>query len=373
MRSGRGGDMLRELTKTGVANGIYWTGIDRLIGVRSGVNEMPLIISYHRVVENYRDSASRSIPPMLISARTFEKHLDWIGRNYEFASLDEIGRHLEGKRAGRKPLAAITFDDGYSDVYWNGLPILARKGIPSAVFVVTDLVGTAQLHVHDELYLLLSGILKRWSSLRLEMRKRMQALGIYTPSSKKLLHYLNDPFKATRVCLESMDREHISTLLGILREHVELPDDKLYEFHSLSWEMLSEMSRQGVTVGSHTKSHVLLANEAWDRQLDEIKGSREVLERNLGVGIRHFAYPDGCFDTSAVRGVAAAGFRHAYTTCLHRYSPQPMLTIPRRVLWENSSLDSFGRFSPAILSCQINGIFDPASKCQQEHWESPEA
>src|SRR5690606_34436875 len=89
---------------------------------------------------------------------------DWIGQRYQFVSLDDMATHLkERQRAGNKnrdkPIALITFDDGYQDVYLNALPILKRKGIPAGVFVVTDLVGTNRLLLHDELYLLLSGII----------------------------------------------------------------------------------------------------------------------------------------------------------------------------------------------------------------------
>src|SRR5690606_23417777 len=153
-----------------------------------------------------------------------------------------------------------------------------------------------------------------------------------------------------------------------LRTLVYVPEDSLCEFHALDWDMLREMLPHGVTIGSHTRSHALLANEDGDSLLREIRGSRAILERELGVTIEHLAYPDGRFNERGVDEVVASGYRCAYTTCTHRDDRNPLLTIPRRLLWENSSMDVFGRFSPAILSCQVHGIFDSAARCQQEHW-----
>src|SRR5690606_8233810 len=142
---------------------------------------------------------------------------------------------------------------------------------------------------------------------------------------------------------------------------------------ALDWPMLRKMLPNGITIGSHTRSHALLANEPWEKVVEEVKGSRQVLEAGLGVDIRHFAYPDGRFDAKAIRARSEAGFRSAFTTCNHVDRELPLLTIPRKLLWEHSSMNGFGRFSPSIMSCQVNGIFDPAARCRQQHWQGMEA
>jgi hypothetical protein len=48
------------------------------------------------------------------------------------------------------------------------------------------------------------------------------------------------------------------------------------------------------------------------------------------------------------------------------------LTIPRRFLWENSCLDSRGRFSPSVMSCLTCGVYDLAvSSCRRRHGAEP--
>lgn len=368
--------MLREVAKAGLAAGLHWTGLDRVLGARRGLRQQPLVLGYHRVVADFRAALPNSIAPMLVSSGTLERHLDWLGRRYDFASVDELADVLEGKRTSRRPLAVVTFDDGYADNYHHAFPLLKRKGIPAAVFVVTDLLGGTRLQAHDELYLLLCGALaETGSSGRNHLCAFLRRFGLPPPLCARLCRITqqeSDKFKVTKAYLENLPLERIMALLGYLRNWVYIPEDRLQEFHSLDWRMLREMQGKGITIGSHTRSHALLANEPWEKVVEEVKGSRRVLEEGLGVAVRHFAYPDGRFDAKAIRALGEAGFRCAFTTCNHVDAGQPLLTIPRKLLWEYSSMNGFGRFSPAIMSCQVNGIFDPAARCRQQHWRSLE-
>lgn len=360
--------MLRKLAKAGAAAGIHSLGVDRLVGTGRRMQQMPLVLSYHRVVENYERSAAHSISPMLVSAAKFEAQLDWIGRHYDFVELDELAQTLESGATPRRPMASVTFDDGYGDSYYHAFPILKRKGIPMTVFVVTDLVSTASLQVHDELHLLFATAFRQWRQSARQLAPLADQAGIEPIIRARLCSPDISAFARTRLCLELLQHSQIARLIELLRDNVRVTADTLAEFHSLTWPMLRHMAANGVTVGSHTKSHKLLVNESWDTIVEEARGSRAALESQLGHRIDHFAYPDGRFNADAVNAVGLAGFRYAYTTCMHRDREKPLLTIPRRVLWENSCVDAFGKFSPSVLSCQINGIFDPAARCQQTHW-----
>ena len=153
----RTGCMIRTSIKTAVASALYRTGIDRAVGALSGARHTPLVIGYHRVVENFEESAQNPIPSASCSRDMLQRHLDWIGRRYRFVGLDELGVMLESGDAITEPVAAITFDDGYQDFYDHAVPVLQRKGVPAALFVVTGLVGTTQGQTPNRLYRLLSG------------------------------------------------------------------------------------------------------------------------------------------------------------------------------------------------------------------------
>ena len=354
--------MIRSFVKTTVAGALSRTGMSGLIGRWSGFRNVPAIVAYHRVVEDFRSSAATSIPSMLVSRRTFEQQLDSIGRSFRFISLDELGARLESGKEFDRPVAAITFDDGYRDFYYVALPVLKAKCIPATLFVVTATIGAASLHLHDKLYLLLSRRFGSGAWKRSELAGLLQALGITLPDMGA-----TNPFQATRALLEALPQADLKRVVRALESEVSIPEEALQSFCVLTWEMLDEIRRAGVSIGSHTRTHILMTNESGQRLRDEVVGSRRELERKLDIQVRHFAYPSGHFDPASVNAVAAAGYRFAYTACTHRDRRFPLLTIPRTVFWENSCLNARGSFSPAILNCQINRVFDLVGGCRQAH------
>jgi len=350
----------RAHLKTGLALMLGVTRTDRLIRLMSGTRRLPLVVGYHRVVDDGRQRRASIIAPMLVSRRMFERQLDWIGRRFRFVALDELGAQLESGDPFETPTAAITFDDGYRDMYEHAYPVLKRKGIPAAVFVVTDWIDRASALYHDRLYLLLT---RDWPA----SCEVLVDLGVMTAEQALAARGPNEPFVALRHLLTSLSQEGLARVTAALEAKLAVDTGRLEGLKPLSWAMLAEMQRGGITVGSHTRTHALLTRESPSRMLEETVGARQALEERLGVPIDHFAYPDGAFNTETVEAVARAGYRFAYTTCHHRDRRHPLLTIPRCVLWENSCLDPGGRFSAAVASCVTSGIFHFASGCRHRH------
>jgi peptidoglycan/xylan/chitin deacetylase (PgdA/CDA1 family) len=349
-----------------VAYALASTRAHALIATLAELEVRAVVVSYHRVVDDFAAEASRAIPALLTSRRMLEQQLDWIGRRFRFVSLDELGERLCGAGVVDAPMAAVTFDDGYRDVYEQALPVLQRKGIPAAVFVVTSLVGTEQPQVHDRLYLSLTRAFRRWPSPARALRALVLDLGLRPPGMERVEDVAGTPHAALVLLLRSLPRAEVDRVLDALDERVgpEVPAPGML---SLTWEMLARMQRAGMVIGSHTRTHAWLTRERPADVLEELRGSREEIERRLGTRVEHFAYPDGRFDRALPHAVAAAGYRFAYTTCTHRHPAHPLLTTPRRMLWEHSCLDARGRFSPAIMNCQMHGIFDLVSGCDQDH------
>lgn len=350
---------MRRLVKTLGAHGLRATGVDRVIGAMNGSGRLPLVLCYHRVVQDVARHQG-SAPAQLVSIETLEAQLDWIGRRYRFASLDEVARsleeHPEGAPPDRRPLAAVTFDDGYADAYRNAFPLLRRKGIPGAFFVVTGIVGTDHILAHDELYLLLEEAEARLGPARLSVL--LTRLGVEWEGS---LVELKERLLDTR------SRRGIRRIIDGLREEVTIPPELLEDHWALGWPMLREMHAGGMTIGSHTRTHRTLPNEPQEAVWSELAGSKRTLEDQLGVEVRHLSYPGGQFCRRTVEAAAAAGYRCAYTTCSHADTDRPLLTIPRRTFWELSSAGLAGTFSPAIASCQVHGVLDLVSPCRADH------
>jgi len=359
---------LRRMVKTGLASALSWSGTDRLLDGPDLLIRRPVVLCYHRTVENFADWANHSLPSMLTSRAMLERHLDCLGRRFDFVSLDDLCAWQEGKKDFKRSVAAVTFDDGYADVYHHAFPLLQKKGIPAAIFVPTDLAGTSDLQIHDRLFLLLARAFKDWGY--------DNAVGVvrsYLGRGKPAAYAQNigfdewTPSNAVSSLLGSLPREEIHRLIESLDGEIEIEPGELNGHSTLTWEMIIAMHRAGVTVGSHTKTHVELINEEPRTILDEIKGSRSRLEQRLGTEVTHIAYPDGQFNAAVIKAAALSGYRYGYTSCRHRDVSYPLLTIPRILLWENSCIDAHGDFSPAIFKCLVRGLFPFTDTCLRDH------
>lgn len=327
----------------------------------------PLVLGYHRVVEDFGTAAREDMPSMLISARMFERHLDCLGRHFRFVTLDEIGEHMLTGRPFDRPSAAITFDDGYRDVYEHAFPVLKRKGIPAGVFVVTGLVGQPFWQVHDRLYRLIAKAFAQWDDPSHELMGILRMLEIPTDWLARNRAAARSPLLAVSSLLPELPLADVRRVMDRIETEVG------NGFHAiprtLNWSELAEMQAAGITIGSHTRSHVSLPAESPADTAEELEGSRRALEERLGRPITHFAYPGGQFTPAVIDAVGRAGYRFAYTACPHGDPKRPALTIERLLLWQGSSVDAAGRFSSEILTCQARHLWPPSRRCGRVHME----
>jgi hypothetical protein len=177
----------------------------------------------------------------------------------------------------------------------------------------------------------------------------------------------DEPFRIMTLLLKRMPRASVEQVIIELERSMPSDEAVLAEFASLTWEMIGKMYDSGITIGSHTSSHVLLTSESLESAKRELGNSKSVLESRLKGDVRHFAYPDGRFNPEVVKAVHFAGYRFAYGICRQRDASFPLLTIPRKVLWERACLNALGRFSGSIMNCHVYGAFDPRNRCEHDH------
>lgn len=67
-------------------------------------------------------------------------------------------------------------------------------------------------------------------------------------------------------------------------------------------------------MGSHTRTHVDLADAQPETALAEIQNSRKILEDKLGQQVEHFAYPYGKYSQDSPNMVRQSGYRSGCST-----------------------------------------------------------
>ncbi len=111
------------------------------------------ILAYHSI--GYRDHETNVTP------EDFRAQMAWLAKHQTVITLGDAAEGIEG--------VAVTFDDGYRDVWLNAAPVLQNFGIPATVFIVPGGMGKMLPHDHDPL----TSVLLNWDEA-----KRLQEAGI---------------------------------------------------------------------------------------------------------------------------------------------------------------------------------------------------
>ncbi len=83
----------------------------------------------------------------------------------------------------------------------------------------------------------------------------------------------------------------------------------------LNWSEVRQMSKNNISFGAHTRRHVYLPSiKQKDTLWDEISGCKEIIEKNLGMSVYYFAYPNGGFNEEIEALVKKVGYKGACVT-----------------------------------------------------------
>lgn len=307
------------------------------------------IIAYHRVVADIAKAEREAIYGLVVSAAAFRRHCELLHRTFDVVSLETAMHFLDGERKVRRPLAVITFDDGYLDFYEEAFPILNQLGLPATVFLPTNFIGKNKPLAHDRIFWLV----KQAKENSVYIKSALIRAGVRTD--------LASEFSGNRNLLKLTDA--IVYLPNELREKVilelenELGDkfaDYPHEYQLLDWDMIREMARKGINFGGHTANHVVLPLEDEAALETEIVASKKELERQLGNKVVSFAYPNGEYNARLRRLIAQAGYKVAVTTEKRINLPgADLLALGRISLCEESTRGIKGTYSPSVAEFRL--------------------
>jgi peptidoglycan/xylan/chitin deacetylase (PgdA/CDA1 family) len=81
----------------------------------------------------------------------------------------------------------------------------------------------------------------------------------------------------------------------------------------LAWEQLRRLSREGLTIASHTRNHPAIPTLTLDQIGEEIRLAHADLKRELGEAFPLFAFPFGLSDPRALAPLQAQGIVASFT------------------------------------------------------------
>ena len=307
------------------------------------------ILAYHRVVADIVKAENESYYGLVVSSETFRRHCELLHKAFDVVSLETAMYFLSGERQVKRPLAVITFDDGYLDFYEEAFPILNEFGLSAMVFLPTNSIGQDKPLAHDRLFWLLKQVFEK----SIPIENSLLKAGLDGKTARE--------FAATKNRLKLT--EAMVYLPNDLREKVivelekELGDFGIYprEYRLLDWEQAREMARKGISFGGHTANHVVLPLEDESAIENEIFSSKQELERQLNREIVSFAYPNGEYNAKIRQIIANARYKIAVTTekRINRQGAD-LLALGRISLCEESTRGITGGYSPKVAALRLN-------------------
>ena len=102
------------------------------------------ILSAHRVIDETCAASEKDREDLrrgCLTKTQFAAAIGHLKRHYDIVALDRVAEIIKsGGRLSRNALA-LTFDDGFADVFTNAYPLLKREGVPFTVCITTGFAG----------------------------------------------------------------------------------------------------------------------------------------------------------------------------------------------------------------------------------------
>ena len=271
------------------------------------------ILLYHKI--------GPQAPPLLgetVLPEDFERQIRYLKKRYEIIDLKNLRSSISNTNSS-KDLVVLTSDDGYRDNFLYAFPVVKKYDVPLTIFLTTDVIGTTRLLWPDKLAWILyksADNFDRQALYRTDLPPEM------IPNVEKF--FLKDASGQAKILqfisahLKSYSNEERGDILGRLAKFCKVKQWPVENFRAmLSWEEVKNMSRDGISFGSHTKSHPTLGKIPLDLVRQEVVDSKKLIEEKIQKPVTTFAYPYGKSDDiseGVIHLLRDEGFEYACTT-----------------------------------------------------------
>lgn len=247
--------------------------------------EKLMLFKNHRFVLPFWHAVSDEPPAHLSklyhvpSIREFERSLDYLLKNYQPASADDLIRLSASRGKSEKKLFFPSFDDGLSSCYHIIAPILKRKGILAAFFINPSFVGNYALFHRHKASLILNALDHKKSS-PLEDKKADQLLQKRFDNNN-LLEFLHRTAYTDNWLLDQVARIYDINFGDFLK------NNQPY----MTLEQIRQLQDDGFLIGAHGMDHREFFLSSEEEMKEQITLSMEFVNNELHPSLRLFAFP----------------------------------------------------------------------------------
>ena len=256
---------------------------------------------YHRVAE-LKDTPTIDSRSVSATPSTFAQQMRHLARYYHVVSMPDVLDAVKRKRTIRDRSVLITFDDAYADFADFAWPILKQLRLPATMFVPTAYPGHPELAFWwDRLYQAFD------RTRRTELRGTpLGTLPLANPDLRRR------SLRALQNYVPTLSHDEAMRLVD--SACAQLAEAPLKGGSVLNWDQLRMLARDGLTLGSHTRTHPILTQLPLDRIREEVRGSQQDLKKEIGSALPIFCYPNGDHNETVITILREEGIRMGFTT-----------------------------------------------------------
>ncbi|MBZ5695436.1 MAG: polysaccharide deacetylase family protein [Acidobacteriia bacterium] len=264
----------------------------------------------------------------------FEAQMRYIKKHYRVVPLGQMCRELHEERPVA-PTLAVTFDDGYRDLYRYAFPVLQKYGIPATIYLIGRCMETGEAPWYDRIFAALKAA--PVTTLDVEM-ETPRSFVLSSPAARakaacEIVCYLRTIPDARRRKWCAAFESRVAPLESDLSDRM------------LDWERVRTMHRDGVSFGAHTMTHPAVSRLDAAALENELGLSKRVLENGLDAPVEDFAYPFGKPDDcspAAEEFLGRSGYRSAATTSEgHNAAGTNPCRLRRLQIGDSTAMSSF--------------------------------
>lgn len=281
-----------------------------------------MILLYHLV---FPDSTPKDAwnAGLVLRLKDFKRQCLWVKRNFCFVSLKD---YLEGVQQDPKfsrTHFALTFDDGYAQVFDLVSPFLLSENISATFFV-----ATSHLEDNELLWFVYFNALcseKIYPSLEIEGQTYL-----LTTDRSSLVAWQK------LIALARQSEKPIAFACQFAKKYP-LPKAVYQKYLGFSKDQIAFIGQNKILgLGAHTHTHPYLDQLSLEDQFSQIQHNKELLEAISGESVPFFAYTGGIYNADSIAVVKQLGFKAAFVITPRNLGTDWHFEVPRIDIYSKS-------------------------------------
>jgi peptidoglycan/xylan/chitin deacetylase (PgdA/CDA1 family) len=272
-----------------VAEWLHKTGALRAVMELRRHTPVPMlsIVTYHHVADHH--PAYPYDPDVAdASPAQFRRQMETLARYGTPVGIDDLVAALAGAPLPKNPVM-VTFDDGYRSCHDVALPILRAVGIRATFFIATSFVSERRLYWWERISLMLGQARRKAKRTTVELSYPHKL--VLELDHRQVFDKLTDLIKDTYGL--DLDRFLRELAMALDVEWTAQLEARYADDLIMTWDQVRALARAGMDVESHGRNHRVLQTLDAEALANDLRGSREDLEAQLGRPVRALAYPVG--------------------------------------------------------------------------------